>query len=153
LWTFLCFNWKFQCMRKCMVVLPTHFATDHSDGATLATERTPWWRHQGRAETCRFSNVWCVYILLHVKLVMKINPSFRSSNQNSACISVLPPIHATCPAHLMHLDLTTPVIFWQRYISRSFSFWNIPHSVTSSLLGPNIFSQHHVLLHPQPLFS
>jgi hypothetical protein len=144
-------------MYKCMVVLPTYFATDNSNGATSTTERTPRWWHLGRAETCRFSNVWCVYILAHVKLVMKINPYFRSSNQNPAGISVLsppPPIHATCHAHPMSLDRTTPVIFRQRYISRSFSLCNLPHSVTSSSLGPNIFPwRHHVLAIPQPLFS
>jgi hypothetical protein len=91
LWTFLCFDWKCQCMCKSMVMLPTYFATDHSDGATQATERTRWWWHLRRTETCKFSNVWCLYILVHVKLVMKINPSFKSSNQILVGISAPPP--------------------------------------------------------------
>jgi hypothetical protein len=37
----------------------------------LATERTCWWWNVWCAETCRrFTSVWCVYILVHVKLVM-----------------------------------------------------------------------------------
>jgi len=54
-----------------VVFLPTYFTTDHFEGSTLATERTPWLWHLWRAETCgRFTNVWCVCNFMHVKLVI-----------------------------------------------------------------------------------
>jgi len=37
--------------------------TRHLEGGTLDTERTSWWWHLWRVETCRkFTNVWCVHI-------------------------------------------------------------------------------------------
>ena len=50
------------------------------------------------------------------------------------------PIRATCPAHLILLDLITHTILVEEYKSFSSSLCNLLHSpVTSSLLGPNIF--------------
>ena len=52
---------------------------------------------------------------------------------------LLSPIHATCPAHLILLDLITRTIFGEQYKSLSSSLCSFLHSpVTSSLLGPNI---------------
>jgi len=49
------------------------------------------------------------------------------------------PIHATCPAHLITLDLITLTILGEEYRSLSFSLCSFLHSaVTSSLLVPNI---------------
>ena len=49
------------------------------------------------------------------------------------------PIRATCPAHLILLDLITRTILGEQYKSFSSSLCNLLHSpVTSSLLGPNI---------------
>src|SRR5215510_11904288 len=46
--------------------------------------------------------------------------------------------HATCPAHLILLDLTTCTILGEEYRSFSSSLCNFLHSpVTSPLLGPN----------------
>jgi hypothetical protein len=51
----------------------------------------------------------------------------------------LSPIHATCPAHLILLDLITRTILGEQYISLSSSLCSFLHSpVLSSLLGPNI---------------
>jgi len=49
------------------------------------------------------------------------------------------PIRATCPAHLILLDVITRTILGKEYRSFSSSLCNLLHSpFTSSLLGPNI---------------
>ena len=53
-------------------------------------------------------------------------------------VPLLPPISATCPAHLI-LDFITRTIFSEQYRSLSSSLCSFLHfAVTSSLLGPNI---------------
>jgi len=53
--------------------------------------------------------------------------------------SLLCPIRATCPAHLILLDFITQTIFGEQYRSVSSSSCSFLHfPVTSSLLGPNI---------------
>ena len=49
------------------------------------------------------------------------------------------PIHATCPAQLIVLDLITQTILGEEYRSLSSSLYSFPHSLLiSSLLSPNI---------------
>ena len=52
---------------------------------------------------------------------------------------LLSPISATCPAHLIILNVITRIMLGKEYRSLSYSSCSFPHSpVTSSLLGPNI---------------
>jgi len=52
---------------------------------------------------------------------------------------LLSPIHSTCPAHLILLNLITWIIFGEKYRSFSSSLMYFFHyPFTSSLLGPNI---------------
>ena len=68
------------------------------------------------------------------------SPSLRFSHQNPIH-PLSSPIRATCPAHLILLDLITRTILGVEYKSFSSSLCNFLHSpVTSSLLGPNILN-------------
>jgi len=57
---FLCFNLDFIACAVVWLFCPLG-KTRHLEGATLDTERTSWWWHLWRVETCRrLTNVWCV---------------------------------------------------------------------------------------------
>jgi len=52
---------------------------------------------------------------------------------------LLSPIRVTCPAHIIHLDFITRILFPEEYRSPNSSLCRFLHSpVTSSVLGPSI---------------
>ena len=74
---------------------------------------------------------------LHLSIPSGLFPSgFPTKTQHTPLLS---PIRATCPTHLIFLDLITRTILGEGYRSLSSSLCSFLHSpVTSSLLGSNI---------------
>ena len=65
------------------------------------------------------------------------SPSIRFPHQDPIH-PLSSPIRATCPAHLILLDFITRTILGEEYKPFNSSLCNLLHSVTSSILGPNI---------------
>jgi hypothetical protein len=81
--------------------------------------------------------IWIVSSHLRLGLPSGLFPSdFPTQTLYTPLLS---PIHATCPAHLILLDLITRTILGEQYKSLSYTLYSFLHSpVTWSLLGPNI---------------
>jgi len=84
------------------------------------------------------------FLIIHLNFILPsmLGLSKWSLSPPKPCVhfSCPPPIHATCPAHLIILDLITWIIFGKGYKSSRSSLCTFRYSpVTSSLIGPNIF--------------
>jgi hypothetical protein len=69
--------------------------------------------------------------------------SLRFSHQNPVHASSLPPICATCPAHLILLYLITCTIVGEEYRSLSSSLWSFlhPHLTQAQIFSPTPYSE------------
>jgi hypothetical protein len=83
------------------------------------------------------------FLKIHLNIIFSSMPGsskwpLSQGFPNKTLYAPLPPIRATCQAHLL-LDSITQIIFGEQYRSSSSSLCSFLHSlVTSSLLGPNI---------------
>jgi len=85
---------------------------------------------------------WRYFLILtsHLRLSLPSGLFPSGVHTSNLYTPILSPIRATCPAHLILLDMITRKILGEEYRSLSSSLCSFLHShVTSSLLGPNIF--------------
>jgi len=109
----------------------------HSQVTAIPDQSSPLPHH---STSWRAILILFLYIYVYLRLSSGLLPLYTSPA----------PIYATCPAHLIFLDLNNQVIFGEGYIS---SLCSLFHStVTSSLLGPKYSPRHPIPERPQSVF-
>ena len=78
--------------------------------------------------------------------------SFRPPTTMNLYAPLVFPIRATCPTHLILLNLITRIIFGEQYRSLSRSLCSLLHSPCLVPLKPKYPPRRPTLEHPQPMF-
>ena len=99
------------------------------------------------------------FVKIHLNIILSLRLGLRSGLFPSGFptktlgATPLPPIRATCPAHLILLDFITRTIFGEEYRSLSSSLCTFHHSPCYLVpLRPKYSPQQSTLQHPQATF-